>query len=445
MDEPAAVSAPDSASPPRTWVRWRVVAWLCSIAVIAYVQRYTIAVTKEPMAADLGIDPQDLGTILSAFFLGYAAFQIPGGLIRDLWGTRATLAVAALGATITTALMSLVDGESTATYAWFATGAFQAALFPCAVSAIRNWLPATERATASGMLAACMSLGGAAATYFAGDLLQVTNWRGTFAWIAVPGIIWAVGFAICYRSRPQWHSGVNAAELNWIRGGSTDDALPSNGDQQLGPTPWGAILLTPVLLMLYLQQFLRAGGQVFFGTWFTTYLQQARSVELARSGVLTSLPQLALMAGSLLGGWLSDRLLRRSGSHWLAYQLVAIVSLILCAALIGSSYFVTDATAAVLVISLGMFCGAMGGPAAYAVSIAKGGRHVASVFAMMNMSGNIGAMLLPVVLPSLVVAWGWDGVLFGFAGVFAAAAICWCFVSARGSVDDFTEDSTAHA
>ena len=75
---------------------------------------------------------------------------------------------------------------------------------------------------------------------------------------------------------------------------------------------------------------------------------------------------------------------------------------------LGCSLFVLlarpvgDAWSAVLLISAGSFCASMGGPCAYAITIDMGGRHVAPVFSTMNMAGNVGAMLFPLLIPWLV-------------------------------------------
>ncbi|MBL8826382.1 MAG: MFS transporter [Planctomycetaceae bacterium] len=416
------MTAAPAARPSR--IRYRVLTWLCVIAAIAYLQRNSISVLKEPLAEDLDLEPAALGAITAAFYLGYALFQIPGGLLRDLWGTRATMAVVGLIGTLAMLLMASVYDVRLAWFAWLLVGACQAALFPCAISAIRHWFPATQRATASGILAACMSLGGAISTGVAGYLLGPLDWRSVLALFAIPAAVWSILFAIFYRSRPELHSSVNDAERALIHGSETPTSA-ATVDTVHGPTPWLTILFTPTLIFLYFQQCFRAAGQVFYGTWFPTYLQDARGVTLADSGWLTSLPQLALMCGALLGGIVSDRLLRQTGSHRVAYQGVSIISLTICAVLILGSYGIASATLAVIVISIGQFFGALAGPAAYAVSIEKGGRHLATVFSTMNMAGNLGAMALPWVLPKLVAATSWTVALGMFASLYGLAALCW--------------------
>ena len=64
------------------------------------------------------------------------------------------------------------------------------------------------------------------------------------------------------------------------------------------------------------------------------------------------------------------------------------------------------------------------------MTIDLGGRHVPTVFSVMNAAGNVGATLFPAVIPYLLGdaaggAASWDGVLYAFAGLHVVAAICW--------------------
>jgi hypothetical protein len=103
----------------------------------------------------------------------------------------------------------------------------------------------------------------------------------------------------------------------------------------------------------------------------------------------------------------------------------------------------------VLVISCGAFLSGMAGPLAYAVTIDMGGRAVATVFAAMNTAGNVGAGLLPWVVPAFRRALeanptilelcggnGWNGVLFLFSALYFLSAACWMLLRVRGTVLD---------
>jgi len=54
-----------------------------------------------------------------------------------------------------------------------------------------------------------------------------------------------------------------------------------------------------------------------------------------------------------------------------------------------------------------------------------GGRNVGVVFGVMNMSGNLGATLLPLAVAELVAWTSWNHALLFVAALYAGAAICW--------------------
>ena len=73
----------------------------------------------------------------------------------------------------------------------------------------------------------------------------------------------------------------------------------------------------------------------------------------------------------------------------------------------------------------------------YSVAIAYGGKRVATVFATMNMSGNIGAGIFPFIVGGLVTLTGnWNLALLVFAGMFAASGVCWSFLKPTGTLFD---------
>ena len=203
------------------------------------------------------------------------------------------------------------------------------------------------------------------------------------------------------------------------------------------PTPWKALFTSWAMLCICGQQFFRAAGYMFYGSWFTTFLKETRGIGNVEAGVLTSLPIWAYVIGSGIGGLVSDWILVRTGSRRLGRQGLSAATSLACALLILGAFFIEDVWLAVLVITLGSFCAAMGGPCAYALTIDMGGKHVPPVFSTMNMAGNIGAAVFPLLVPPLL-AWSgsWDAVLFLFAGIYLAAGLFWMLFDSNGTIFD---------
>jgi ACS family glucarate transporter-like MFS transporter len=279
---------------------------------------------------------------------------------------------------------------------------------------------------ANGVLGSFMSVGSAVAATVTGVLLGYLSWRWLFVIYGLPGILWALGFFLWFRDRPAEHPSVNAAELDLICGPSlkSEDQLEEGLPE---PTPWLAIFTSPAMMCICGQAVFRSAAYMFYTTWFTTFLKEARGVTDDRlAGFLTSLPFWAVVVGSPLGGLLSDRVLARTGNRRLARTGVAFVAMLASALFILLAYPVADVWLFVLLITASSFIASFGGPCGYTVTIDMGGKHITTVFAVMNMAGNVGALLFPVVVSRLRVGTGnWNAVLFLFAGIYLAAALCW--------------------
>ena len=271
-------------------------------------------------------------------------------------------------------------------------------------------------------------LGGALAPAITAQLLGPLTWQQILGLYAIPGLVWAVAVRV-RRAAP------GRPEPTPLR---NDRRLARAAARAERPVRWSKLVTDPQMLLLCFQQFLRAGAMVFFYTWFARFLQETKGLtrqEAGSAGVrgrrsparsagsrraalgLASAAHRQLAAGpagdDLRRRWSSARACRWPRSSW------------------------TDPRVAVLLISIGAFCGMASGVSAYALAIAYGGKRVATVFATMNMCGNLGATLFPVAVGWIVTATGnWNFALLLFAGAFAVAAVCWALLNPKGTLFD---------
>ena len=446
----------ESGSEPRSRARVTLSAWLCSGAIIAYLCRNSLAVAEKTIRLDLEISEEMMGFILGpAFFWSYALFQIPGGLLGKKFGSRLWLPVFSAVSASATMLLAVAGGTAALLAARIGTGVAQAGQFPCSAIAMTKWFPRGERALSSGLLGASMSVGGAIGAALSGELLEITSWRWTMALYEIPGLIWAVGFRLWFRETPAEHPAANPEEVAYIRddGDRSENSSLDNGIDSEPPdsnVSWLLLVLRMSFWLICGQQFFRAAGYAFFSSWFATYLQETRNVSTAESGWLLTIPLIASVLAAVLGGGASDFVYRRTGSLTLARSGLASGSLLICAGLVFSAWFVRDATVATIIISAGAFCAAVAGPCAYASSMDLGGKNVALVFSWMNMIGNFGAGLLPWVVPrfrtfvdetpallSLCQENSWNAVLILFGAMFLLASACWALLRVRENELEF--------
>lgn len=433
-------------------VRYAVLVAFCLITAIAYIQRNSISAAESTIRTDLDISKELSGRGIAAFALTYAIFQVPAGWLTQRLGPRKALVWYAVAWSLCSAAIGLPGGFPTLVASRLALGAAQAGIFICMTMSIARWFPSQSRATASGALASWMSLGGAIGVALTGLLLRPVpvpspggetaaaiaapwqlDWRVIFALYAVPGIIWAMWFYGWFRDDPADHPAVNAGELAVI--GERHASAEVSG--QRTPTPWGLILSSWAMWWVAGQQFFRAAGYQFFASWFATFMQEKWHVSIRDSGLMNSLPLLAVVAAGFTGGWLSDRLTAISGSRRVGRQGFAAVALLCAAGIYLATLRADSAWTAVSMICLGAFFASLGGASAYALTIDMGGKHVAPVFSLMNMSGNLAAACIPLVIPWVRDAAGtWDSILMLLAGIYVCAAICWLMFDSRGTIGE---------
>lgn len=407
-------------------MRYQILALFFLMAGIAYVQRAAISVPAERVANDLAISnfASSMGFVQSAWYLGYALLQIPAGRLADRWGSRRAILLYCILWSLATALTGFSHGLWTLASAWFLMGALQAGAFPCAAQAIGQIFPHSERARASGILAAGMAVGGAAAPGIVGRLLialqpaaagnNLFTWQLLLFLLAIPGILWSLLFAF---SVPKRHL---PARL------TTANTIPLT-------IMFRKMLTSGPLALLCAQQFLRAAGMVFFLSWFPTFLQKTRGLDLKAAADFASIAGIGGVVGSLSGGWASDLLLKITGNPRLSRQGVAVVGMSLCSLLMLASIAVSSTWLCIGLIAAGVFCATFGGVSGYTVAIEFGGRQTATVFSMMNMVGNFGAMLFPWSAGWLADRFSnWNLMILFFCGIMAIDALCWALLNPRG-------------
>lgn len=400
-------------------MRYVILSFLCAATVIAYVQRQGFSASTKMIEKDLALEPKDIGTVMGVWFLGYAFAQLPAGWVADRLGSRVALVLFAFAWSILTAVTGLATGYAGLIALWGLMGCVQAGLFPCATKAIGSTFPKANQAFASGCLVACMALGSAVSHFAAGQLIRSGqwNWQQLLALYAVPGVGWAVLFALFV---PRWN-----------------DRIEERRADEYEPVPWVKLATDTQMQLLCAQQFFRASAVAFYYTWLPRYLQESFGLTEADAAGRAFLPPLFGIPGGLLGGLLSDYLLQETGSARLARQGMAAVGMALSAAGGLAALLATTPDVVIALLTGVMFFAVASGVSGYSLAIAYGGRRVATVFGVMNMCGNLGAGLFPLLVGWLATATGnWNLTLLVFTAFFAASGICFVFLKPRGTLFD---------
>ena len=417
--------------PAPTRVRWKVLAWLCSLSALTYIGRVGIIQVQDHIELDLHLTPQKFAYAFSAFSLAYALFEIPSGWLGDRFGPRKILIRIVLCWIAFTALTGLAWGLASLIMFRFLFGAGEAGAFPNISRASREWFRFSERGFTQGMVWLCARWGGALAPLLMMVLAQPLGWRGGFVLTSILGGVWLWGFNSRYKDSPHSDQAVNEAERALITEGRKDAG-------KAAPLAWSTMLLSPTLWALSLMYFCSNAGWSFFTSWITPYLRN----DLYLSGIGLVLASGAPLffggAACLLGGFLTDRQVRLWGPRWgrtlqgvIAYGLGGVFMLV------SVAFTPSHIGLAFTSLCLSSFVKDFGMAASWSTTIDIGQRYSGTVAGFMNTIGNLGQVIsIPAVAWLALLAGepghpSWKVSLYFNAAMFFVAALSWLFVNPR--------------
>src|SRR5882762_8842500 len=180
----------------------RVLAILCMMYLILYVDRVNISTAAPLIKADLGLSNTELGLIFSAFAYPFALFQLIGGYFGDRFGARRTLGISGLIVCVATAATGLVGGLASLFAARLMLGIGEGATFPTATRAMSVWTPERNWGFAQGITHSFARLGNALTPPLIAMLVQLVSWRGSFVVLALLSLVWVLVWWLSFRDVP---------------------------------------------------------------------------------------------------------------------------------------------------------------------------------------------------------------------------------------------------
>ncbi len=157
-----------------------VLALLCAMYFLYFVDRVSISTVAPLIKADLKISNTQLGLAFSAFAIPYALFQLIGGWIGDRLGPRLTLAICCAIVGISTVLTGAISGIASLILLRLALGFGEGAGFPTATRAMASWTPQSKWGFAQGIVHSFARIGNAVTPPIMAGLLLFSAWRGSF-------------------------------------------------------------------------------------------------------------------------------------------------------------------------------------------------------------------------------------------------------------------------
>ena len=381
----------------RTHVRWVPILALVAVGtMINYLDRTVLGIAAPFLTKDLALSAAQMGMVFSAFSWSYAALQIPGGIFLDRFGTRLTYFIAVVFWSVFTGMMGVVRSLNALILTRIGVGVFEAPCFPANSRILATWFPQHERARANGIYSFGQYVG---LGFLSVPLFWVTQrfgWRGLFFLVGALGVAFGLLWWALYRN-PGESDTVSRAELDYIEAGG-------GGEYRGEPLRFKrshiwALLRHRQVVGASLGQFGGNSTQVFFVTWFPTYLVTARGMTFIQAGLMTSLPYIGASIGVLTGGLLSDMLLKRTGSANLARKLPIVGGMLLASTIVLANFVPAENNAIViLIMSIAFFGQGMTNLGWTVVSDIAPKKLIGLTSGIFNFSANLAGIITPLVI-----------------------------------------------
>jgi ACS family glucarate transporter-like MFS transporter len=422
--------------PQRIAIRWRIFALLFGFGFIAYVQRESLTIAALRMMPQLQLTQLQMGWIEQAFVLGYAIFQLPGGILGQRWGARRTLTVMGLLAFLATVLTAgapqlLLPGGGVFLLLLGLQGLLgvsQAAIFPVSTGVFEAWFAPRRWPLVQGLQTMGLGLGAAATPPLIASIMAQVGWQQALGWTSLPALLLIGLWAWYARNRPAEHRAVSASELALVAELADQTAAGRFDARQLlnALCDRNALLLAISYLCM---------NYVFYmlSNWVFLYLvQQLHFSELA-SGWLATAPPLAAAVGAGVGGVMTTGLVQRYGSRR-GLRLLPLLSLPAAAVLLLLAVRAASPYWAIGELAACFGCVELSEGAFWAAAMTVGRSNTMIVGGLMNTGGNLGGIIGIPIVAALTGRGDWNAAFVLGAGCALASAAAWLFIDASRGV-----------
>lgn len=402
-----------------TRVRFLILALLTLGTMINYLDRTVISVAAPSMTKELGLNAAVMGLVFSAFSWTYAAAQIPGGIFLDRVGARLTYFLSVTVWSAFTVLQGFATGLASLLTFRLGLGIAEAPCFPANSRILSTWFPQAERARATGVYSVGQYFGLAFLSPVLFAITAAFGWRALFIIVGGLGILFGLVWLAGYRE-PDKSKLVNQAELDHIEAGGG-----------LGHTAAKLAFRWDHIRFLFSQrqivgasigQFASNSTLVFFLTWFPTYLATERGMPWLKVGFYAVLPFIAASIGVVLGGTVSDVLLRRTGNASLARKGPIVAGLLLASSIVAAN-FLDDNRLVIAVLSVAFFGQGMCNLGWTLITDVAPKRLIGLTGGVFNLCANLAGIVTPLVVGFIVAATGSFFYALGFVALVALLGV----------------------
>jgi MFS family permease len=372
---------------------------------ISYVDRGNLATAAPLMEKDLRLSPEQIGMLLSAFYVTYVLAMVPAGWLAERYGAHKVLAGGMLIWSVATLCMGVVGSFAALLLLRLLLGLGESVTFPGMSKLVANGVPAQHVGTANGVIAFGYLIGPAVGTLLGGLLMAKIGWRPVFVLFGCLSLLWLI----------PWRR-VAIPEATLQHGAAAGPRIAQIlGERAL----WGTALgLFSANYSFYLVL-----------TWLPEYLIKVRGFSMATMASVLSAAYLANAVAGFFAGWATDCWIRSGGSPNAAYKwTMAFNHLGGIGCMVGIvSLPVNLAIACLFVFEILM---GFASPGTYAISqILAGPTASARWVGVQNMCGNIAGIAAPAITGFIVGSTGHFNRAFTLAALINVLGIVgWVFL-----------------
>jgi MFS family permease len=398
-------------------MHWRIVPLFMAFVALAHFNRLSITVAgAEKIIPSHTLNEEKMGLVYSAFLLSYTVLMIPGGWFIDRFGPRAGWIIVGLGSAAG-ALLTGWAGQAFAAPAALLTallavralmGCCNSPLHPTGARLVANWVPPSGAALTNGLLNGAACVGMASVYVLFGALIDGFGWPKAFMVMSGVTLLAALVWVLLGADHPP---GTAPSPRPAAEAEAEDGFL--------------RLLADPSLLCLTASYAAIGYFQYLNMYWMQHYFENVLGLDKAVSRRNSAVLVLAMAAGMVVGGWLSDRAQVRFGPRG-GLALVPVVGFCFGAVAYFLGIGSTHPTALLVCFAAAMAAVGLGEGSFWTAAVRIGGRRGGTAAAILNTGGNAGGLLAPALTPVLSSWFNWQvGLAVGGFACLLGAALWW--------------------
>lgn len=281
-----------------SWIPWIIVMMAFFATALSFLDRQVLSISIIRIKEDFHISDIEYGFINTGFLISYAVMFTIGGILIDRYGSRIGLAWSVGVWSLATMLHAFANSAFHFGFYRFLLGIGEGGAFPGAIKAVVEWIPKSKQALANGIAIGGSAIGAVIAPPLCVHLIQITGWRGVFVITSIIGFVWLAAWLLLPKRKSP---------------GSSQSAPVENPVARVRPKLAELLKIKEVWVFIAIR-FLLDPIFYFYMFWIPKFLNESRGADLVQIGKLFWIPFMALGLSNILGGWLSDKMLKRTAS-----------------------------------------------------------------------------------------------------------------------------------